>query len=146
MSIALQLRESFAIDCDGRGLNGRAFGRGFDSRQVQQATSGRTPDVAIWKTRIYLICEFRNPFDEMSEYWQNSFNLSIGGVRKWVKKQYGFSISKSTVCSVRDKCGVDKLELGAAKSIPKLKSKKELAVLEAFKALGLISEKLKREE
>ena len=90
---------------------------------------------------MYLICGFRNPFEAESEKWQNSYQLSIGGVRKWVKRSYGLDISKSSVCSVRDKCGADKLEMGAGKIVPKLKSKKELAVLEAFKALGFISEK-----
>ncbi len=68
----------------------------------------------------------------------DSFPLTIGGVRKWVKKVYGLEISKSSVCSVRDKCGADKLEEGAAKVIPLLKSEKEQAVLEAFKTLGFI--------
>ena len=95
----------------------------------------------MYKTRIYLICGFRNPFEEESEKRQNSYPLSIGGVRKWVKRSYGIEISKSSVCSVRDKCGADKLEIGAGKIVPKLKSKKELAVLEAFKALGFMSEK-----
>ena len=95
----------------------------------------------MYKTRIYLICGFPNPFDEESKKWQNTYSLSIGGVRKWVKKFYGLDISKSSVCSVRDKCGADKLEPGAAKIVPKLKSKKELAVLEAFKVLGFIAEK-----
>ena len=58
------------------------------------------------------------------------FPLSIGGVRKWVKKEYGLDISKSSVCAVRDKCGADKLEVGAAKAIPILKSDKEKAILE----------------
>ena len=97
--------------------------------------------VRVLKTRIYLICGFRNPFEAESEKWQNSYQLSIGGVRKWVKRLYGLEISKSSVCFVRDKCGADKLEVGAAKIVPKLKSKKELAVLEAFKALGFITEK-----
>ncbi len=92
------------------------------------------------KTRMYLICGFRNPFEAESEKWQNSYQLSIGGVRKWVKRSYGLDISKSSVCSVRDKCGADKLELGAGKIVPKLKSKKELAVLEVLKALGFMSE------
>lgn len=95
----------------------------------------------MYKTRIYLICGIRNPYEAESEKWQNTIQLSIGGVRKWVKKSYGLDISKSSVCSVRDKCGADKLEIGAGKMVPKLKSKKELAVLEAFKALGFISEK-----
>ena len=93
------------------------------------------------KTRIYLICGFRNPYEAESEKWQNTYQLSIGGVRKWVKKSYGLDIIKSSVCSVRDKCGADKLEPGAAKIVPKLKSNKELAVLEAFNALGFITEK-----
>ena len=94
--------------------------------------------IKVFKTRMYLICGFRNPFEAESEKWQNSCNLSIGGVRKWVKNECGLDISKSSVCSVRDKCGTDKLELGAAKIVPKLKSKKERAVLEAFKALGIL--------
>lgn len=68
------------------------------------------------------------------------YPLTIGGVRRWVKKEYGLDISKSSVCAVRDKCGAEKLEIGAGKIIPKLKSDKELAVLEAFKAMGFISE------
>ena len=68
------------------------------------------------------------------------FPLTIGGIRRWVKKEYALDISKSSVCAVRDKCGADRLEVGAGKIIPKLKSDKELAVLEAFKALGLLSE------
>ena len=92
--------------------------------------------IKVFKTRIYLICGFRNPYEAESEKWQNTYSLSIGGVRKWVKKRYGLEISKSSVCSVRDKCGADKLEPGAANVVPKLKSKKELAVLEAFRVLG----------
>ena len=95
--------------------------------------------IKVFKTRIYLICGIRNPYEAEPEKWQNTIQLSIGGVRKWVKKSYGMDISKSSVCSVRDKCGADKLEPGAAKIVPKLKSKKELAVLEAFKALGFIA-------
>ena len=77
--------------------------------------------IKVYKTHIYLICGFRNPFEEESEKRQNSYPLSIGGVRKWVKRSYGLEISKSSVCSVRDKCGADKLEVGAAKIVPKLK-------------------------
>ncbi len=85
--------------------------------------------IKVFKTRIYLICGIRNPYEAESEKWQNTYQLSIGGVRKWVKKSYGLVISKSSVCSVRDKCGADKLEIGAGKIVPSLKSKKELAVL-----------------
>lgn len=69
----------------------------------------------------------------------DDFPLSIDGVRKWVQNEFGIHISKSSVCAVRDKCGADKLEIGAGKVIPKLKTSKEKAVLEAFKVLGLLS-------
>ena len=97
--------------------------------------------VKVFKTRLYLICGIRNPYEAESEKWQNTYSLSIGGVRKWVKRAYGLDISKSSVCSVRDKCGADKLKIGAGKIVPKLKSEKELAVLEAFKALGFFEGK-----
>ncbi|MBQ7565406.1 MAG: hypothetical protein IJT16_15630 [Lachnospiraceae bacterium] len=97
--------------------------------------------IKVYKTRIYLICGFRNPYEAESEKWKNTIQLSIGGVRKWVKRAYGLDISKSSVCSVRDKCGADKLEIGAGKIVPSLKSKKELAVLEAFKVLGFFAGK-----
>ena len=89
--------------------------------------------IKVYKTRIYLICGIRNPFEAESEKWQNTYSLSIGGVRKWVKMRYGIEISKSSVCAVRDKCGTFELKVGAGKIVPKLKSKKELAVLDAFR-------------
>ena len=75
---------------------------------------------------------------------KDEFPLSINGVRKWVQSEFGIRISKSSVCAVRDKCGAYKLEAGAGKVIPKLKSSKEQAVLEAFKALGLLSEDIEQ--
>ena len=77
---------------------------------------------------------------------RDNYPLSIDGVRKWVQNEIGIHISKSTVCAVRDKCGADKLELGACKCVPKLKSDKEIAPLEAFKAMGIISEDVMRGE
>ena len=75
-----------------------------------------------------------------------SYPLTIGGVRKWVKSEFGFDISKSTVCAVRNKCGANELALDACKCVPRLKSEKEIAVLEAFKAMGIISEDVMRGE
>lgn len=94
--------------------------------------------IKVFKTRMYLICGFRNPFEAESEKWQNSCQLSIGGIIKWVKKVYGLEISKSSVCSVRDKCGASELKVGVAKTIPRLKTEKERAVLAAFKHFGMI--------
>ena len=39
---------------------------------------------------------------------------------------------------MRDKCGMSELKVGAGKIVPKLKSKKELAVLDAFRHFGMI--------
>ena len=94
--------------------------------------------VRVFKTRMCLICGFRNPFQAESEKWKNTYQLSIGGVRKWDKMRYGIEISKSSVCAVRDKCGTSELKVGAGKIVPKLKSKKELAVLDAFRHFGMI--------
>ena len=87
---------------------------------------------------------FKNVFGVVFEFDDQikgqGYPLTIGGVRRWVFDEYGLDISKSSVCAVRDKCRADKLEVGAGKVIPVLKSDKELAVLEAFKALGLIKQ------
>ncbi len=45
--------------------------------------------IKVFKTRIYLICGFRIPYEAESEKWKNTIQLSIGGVRKWVKESYG---------------------------------------------------------
>ena len=70
---------------------------------------------------------------------KDEFPLSIDGVRKWVQREFGILVSKSTVCAVRNKCGADKLEVGAGRVLPVLKSEKEKAVLTAFIALQLFS-------
>ena len=51
--------------------------------------------IKAFKIRIYLICGFRNPYEAEAEKWHNTYQLSIGGVRKWVKRRYGLEISKS---------------------------------------------------
>ena len=66
------------------------------------------------------------------------YPLTIGGIRRYVRDEYGIEVSKSSICTVRDKCGADEIGFGTAKVVPKLKSKKELAVYEAFKALGMV--------
>jgi len=63
---------------------------------------------------------------------------SVLGVQNWIMEDSGLKISKSSVCSVRDKCGAREIKPGAGKRIPKVKTKKEKAVLEAFKALGIV--------
>ncbi len=88
---------------------------------------------------------FRNVFGITVYYDDFDFSediepypLTIGGVRRYVRDEYGIEVSKSSVCAVRDKCGADKIGSGTAKVVPELKSKKELAVYEAFVALGMV--------
>ena len=69
---------------------------------------------------------------------EDPYPLTIGGIRRYVRDEYGIEVSNGSVCSVRDKCGADELGYGTAKVVPKLKSRKELAVYEAFKALGVV--------
>ena len=75
----------------------------YDSRRTVNGSldTGSTPvystlpcfdehlSIKVFKTRIYLIYGIRNPYEAKSEKWQNTYKLSIGGVRKWVKKSYG---------------------------------------------------------
>ena len=73
-----------------------------------------------------------------SDCLQKGYPLTIGGIQRWISDEYNMEVSKSSICAVRDKCGVDRLEVGAAKSIPNLKSEKEKIVFEAFKAFGIV--------
>ena len=66
------------------------------------------------------------------------YPLTIGGIRRYVRDEYGVEVSKSSVCAVRDKCGASEIGLGTAKVVPELRSRKELVVYEAFKALGVV--------
>ena len=141
LSLVVRQRECPSKDYDSRRAMASVSDRGSNPLRSTTPCIDEHLSVRVFKTRIYLICGIRNPYVAESEKWQNTIQLSIGGVRKWVKRRYGLDISKSSVCSVRDKCGADKLETGAAKIVPKLKSKKELAVLEAFKALGFFAGK-----
>lgn len=84
----------------------------------------------------YIILHLEIPAIEEPDL--DTLKPSIGNIRKWVKFEHGIDISKSTVCAVRDKCGADNLEKGSAKITPELKSRKELAVLDAFKAMGIL--------
>ena len=69
---------------------------------------------------------------------EDPYPLTIGGVRRYVRDEYGIEASKSSICAVRDKCGANEIGYRTAKVVPELKSKKELAVYEAFVALGMV--------
>ena len=58
--------------------------------------------IKVFKTRIYIICAIRNTFEAVSEKWQNTYQLSIGGIREWVKRRYGLEISHEQLASQDD--------------------------------------------
>ena len=66
------------------------------------------------------------------------YAMTFGGIHNYILDEYKLDVSKSSIAAVKVKCGADKLEIGAGKVIPKLKSEKEIAVLEAFKAFGIV--------
>ena len=65
--------------------------------------------------------------------------LSFGSIRDWIYDTYGFEISNSSISQVKAKCHINSLEEpGDDVRIPKLKTDKEKAVLEAFRYYNII--------
>ena len=75
--------------------------------------------------------EHKDPNDDL---------FTFRGIQDWIKKEYGISVSKSSITMVKDKCNIDKIDFKAGKEPPPgiIRTDKEKAVLEAFKALGII--------
>ncbi|MGN0308174.1 MAG: hypothetical protein ACI4DN_08140 [Lachnospiraceae bacterium] len=67
--------------------------------------------------------------------------LTFQSIQKWIDDTYGIKISKSSISQVKDKCGIEKIEINAQyKEIPLLNSKKEQLVLEAFKHFNIVQD------
>lgn len=65
--------------------------------------------------------------------------LSFASIRDWICDTYGLEISNSSISQVKAKCHIDSLEEpGDDVCIPKLKTDKEKAVLEAFRYYNII--------
>ena len=94
------------------------------------------PNQALLFVHDFIILRLTIP--QISEPDLDTLEPTIGNVRKWVRFEHGIEVSKSSVCSVRDKCGFKDLSRGSARIIPQLKSRKELAILDAFKAMGIL--------
>lgn len=94
------------------------------------------PNQALLFVHDFIILRLTIP--QISEPDLDTLEPTIGNVRKWVRFEHGIKVSKSSVCSVRDKCGCKDLSRGSARIIPQLKSRKELAILDAFKAMGIL--------
>ncbi len=62
-------------------------------------------------------------------------------IQDWILYTYDVSVSNSSITQVKEKCGLDKLRIDSAvlESNPKLKSKKEKYVFDAFKYFKIVS-------
>lgn len=70
-----------------------------------------------------------------------SYSISYRGIRAWIKDFYDVEISNSSITMVKEKCGIDKIEINADyNKIPLLKSKKEQLVLDAFKHFNIVQD------
>ena len=69
---------------------------------------------------------------------KKAYPLTLGGIQKWIRDEYGYDVSKSSITAVKDKCGADSLAVDAGKRMPVLKSEKELMVLDAFIHFGIL--------
>ena len=78
--------------------------------------------------------------DECEQDAQND-NISFRRIRTWIKETYNVEISNSSITMVKEKCGIEKLQVDANfKEVPFMKSKKEQLVLEAFKHFNIVQE------
>ena len=70
---------------------------------------------------------------------QKRNDLSFGAIRDWISDTYGIKVSNSSITQVKEKRHIETLEEpGDDICIPKLKTNKEKAVLEAFKHYDII--------
>ena len=86
--------------------------------------------IAMYKNIFAIIFELRSATEK-------KYPLTYGGIQKWVRDEYQLDVSRSSIGAVRDKCQADTLKPGAAKATPCLKSDKEKAIYDAFKAFGV---------
>ena len=91
----------------------------------------------VFRTVFGIIIDLTQ-FDDADDD-EKRYALSFRGIRRWISDNYGLDVSNSSVTMVKDKCGIDKLEVNAkAKCIPELKTEKEKVVLEAFKHFNVV--------
>ena len=81
--------------------------------------------------------------DMDAEYEDATSNdtITFRMIQDWILYTYDVSVSNSSITQVKEKCGLDKLRIDSAvlESNPKLKSKKEKYVFDAFKYFKIVS-------
>ena len=65
---------------------------------------------------------------------------TYAAIQKWIEDNYGVKVNKSSVTTVKDKCGSLKLDFNAGKEPDSgiIKTAKEKLILEAFRAFGVV--------
>ena len=97
-----------------------------------------SPRLAVYKNVFALVIDIN---DDECNVDAHNYSISFRGIRAWIKDMYDVELSNSSISMVRDKCGIEKIEINARyKEIPSLKSKKEQLVLEAFKHFNIVQE------
>ena len=130
--------------------------RHYDSRRTGNGLldTGSTP---VWSTKAVAtngcptaqIAVLKNVFsiilyvDMDAEYEDAAPNdtITFRMIQDWILFTYDVSVSNSSITQVKEKCGLDKLRIDSAvlESNPKLKSKKEKYVFDAFKYFKIVS-------
>ncbi len=98
-----------------------------------------TAQIAVLKNVFSIILYV----DMDAEYEDATSNdtITFRMIQDWILYTYDVSVSNSSITQVKEKCGLDKLRIDSAvlESNPKLKSKKEKYVFDAFKYFKIIS-------
>ena len=70
----------------------------------------------------------------------NNYVYTFADVQNWISKNFDMKISKSSISMVKNKLGIDKITYKASNELKAgiIKTNKEKAVIEAFKAFKVI--------
>lgn len=94
--------------------------------------------IAVFKSAFGIVLD-TNEYDTLPED-QTDYSFTFTGIQKWIKDNLDMNVSKSSITMVKDKCKIDKIDFkaGIEPEPGIIKTNKEKAVLEAFRALGIV--------
>ena len=94
--------------------------------------------IAVYKNEFGIVLD-TSGYDA----WQvdpDEYPLTYGGIQQWIEDNHNVKVSKGSITMVKNKCNVSKIGIKAGKEPDTniIKTEKEILVLEAFKALGIV--------
>ena len=135
--------------CSSKRLNKLVEGRGIVVRTRVRFPSTPLEAVETNGCPTAQIAVFKNVFSvilyvDMSAEYEDAVEsdvITFKMIQDWILYTYDVSVSNSSITQVKEKCGLDKLRIDSAvlESNPKLKSKKEKYVFDAFKYFKIVS-------